>query len=111
MDELASLASFARSYEASTSAADADCDSDGSDGEPLDFDEEGEQSVASPSIIPQGGAKGKCLYMPLHAGAVYSEVFHTPESSINAESGSLGMRMDRCDAESSLPPPAVNDFV
>ena len=45
------------------------------------------------------------------AGAVYSEVFHTLESSINAESGSLGMRMDRCDAESSLPPPARNDFV
>ena len=64
MDALASLVSFVLPREASAPATDAACDGDESDGEPLDFDEEGEQQVASSSIIPEGVAKGKCLYMP-----------------------------------------------
>lgn len=44
-------------------------------------------------------------------GAVYPKAFHTRESSIHSESESLGMGMYRCDAESSLPPCARNDFV
>ncbi len=64
MDALASLVSFVLSREASAPATDAACDGDESDGEQLDFDEEGEQQVASSSIIPEGVAKGKCLYMP-----------------------------------------------
>ena len=44
-------------------------------------------------------------------GAVYPKAFHTRESSIHSDSESLGMGMYRCDAESSLPPCARNDFV